>query len=211
MKYLALLVFISWSHLSSGQNDRVVDPDAQKILQQLEQNIEAQGHIHYTFQLGIYPPESDSIMQEGAYWQAGTSYHLELVDYVFLSNGISLWVVDKASREIQIHDYEEPDPAEVAHPQNLLKIHQNPNFRYRLVNDEIIEFLPMEKDFEYFRAVMKVSEGPEISSINVWSKDGYQYEVQMSETSDHMAPTEQTFTLAESDYPDYHIEDLRIN
>jgi len=209
MKILLCMLF---PILAFSQEVPDADPAARSLLQQIEAGLDEQGFIHYAFDLGIYPPESDSIVQEGEYWQQGTSYHLALEDINFISNGVSLWVVDKASEEIQIHDYEDPDPSEVAHPQNLLKIYQNPNFRYRLAGDQMIEFLPVEKDFEYFRAVMHLSGSAlEISKIRVWSKDGYQYEVRMSKSEYKQTPSNDEFTLNEANYPGYHIEDLRIN
>ncbi len=212
MNHLIILLFLFFPLLLVGQTERYTDPEAREILQGIEQSIETTGHVHYTFRLGIHPPERDSIIQDGAYWQQGTSYRLDLDDYTFISDGVSQWVVDKASQEIQIHDYEDPDPSEVAHPQNLLKIYQNPNFRYRLTDSDLIEFIPMETDFEYFRAIMQVeSDPPDIASIQVWSKDGSRYAVHMTDTHAGVAPPAEKFQLIETDFPGYHIEDLRIN
>ncbi|MBX2817559.1 MAG: hypothetical protein KTR24_16240 [Saprospiraceae bacterium] len=210
MKNTLLYIICLLSPLVYGQEIEN-DPQAKALLEQVERKIQALENVGYAYNLTIDPPEEEHYSVKGTFCQAGPQYHLDLENFTFICDGSSQWVVDKVGQEIQIHDYEEPSPDDLTDPQNLLKIHQNDNFRYRLYEPGSIEFIPKSRDFEYFRAVMKMNNSAEIKEVQLWSKDGTHYHLDILEHTYDKALPEGFFKLKPSDYPSFHVEDLRID
>ena len=220
MRYLFLTILgFSWS-IVFGQTSQVSpDPEAKKILETIEKENLGAKSMAYDFSLTIQIPEEAPVVQTGSYIQAGKMYFLELENFAFISDGSSQWVIDKEAREIQIHDYFEPDLEDIATPQGLLKIYKNPQFDYMLVfegnkqgkNIREIEFKPLRKDVEYAKARLTVlKESNQIQSISLFNKDGSRYILKMLGITKDKAVSDQKFSISEKDYPGFHREDLRI-
>lgn len=208
MRIIPLAVLIlQWSlSLTAQQND----PAATALLKKITSQVETAQNVHYRFELGIDPPEEEAYTMAGEHFQAQEMFYLDLPQFRIVTNGISQWVVDKRGKEIQIHDYVEPELDQLTDPKNILTIHNNPNFRHRLIEENLIEFIPVQRDFEYFRATMQVK-ADEIQSIQVWAKDGYSYLLSITEQKFDVDLTQDQFVLDPTDYPEHHVEDLRID
>lgn len=221
MRYLFLfLLSFSWL-LGAGQsNPSGPDPEAKKILEQVEkENLEAR-NISYDFSLTFHFPEEDPVVQTGSYIQEGKKYHLDLENYSFVCDGTSQWVVDKEAKEIQIHDYAEPDLEDISTPQGLLKIYRNTQFDYVLTFEgnkqgnaiQEIEFKPLRKDTEYAKARLTVlKKSHHIHAITLINKDGSRYTLDILRFAQNQPTSDNKFGISEKDYAGFHIEDLRID
>ncbi|NND31021.1 MAG: outer membrane lipoprotein carrier protein LolA [Saprospiraceae bacterium] len=203
-----------------AQSDRNPDPRATDILQSLEEKMSKYADVTYQFNLRIDRPQSDPVIKEGVFYTQGVRYKLEMDDYIFVTDGKSQWVVDKEATEVQIHDYQTLDQNDLSHPQSLLAIHNNPNFDYHLVFDgkdqnksvQKIEFKPLDRSSEYAKARLTLdkNEGM-ISKIEVFVKDGSRYTLEILKTNGDQNLASTHFEIKKGDFPDYHVEDLRLN
>ena len=217
------LLFLSVAIIASSlhaQRERNPDPRATKVLQALEKKMGMYADVTYQFDLKIEMPETEPVMRKGTFYSQGMRYKLEMGNYIFVTNGQSQWVIDKDASEVQIHDYQTLDQNDLTHPQSLLAIHNNPDFDYQLVyegrdqhkNVQKIEFKPLERSSEYAKARLTLNKDQGIiDMIEVFVKDGSRYTLNILKTSGDQNLTSTQFEVDQDDFPDYHIEDLRLN
>ncbi len=210
------LIFVVRSEAQTGRNP---DPEAASILQQLEAKINGLDDVTYHFTLKIEIPEAESQTQTGQFLTKDHQFRLEVADFIFISDGKSQWVVNKETKEIQIHNYEPLDPSNLSHPSNLLAIYNNPDFDYRLEFEgaegdrliQQIEFKPLLKDSEYSKARVTLNKRSGfIDTIELLSKDGTRYLLNIDKTAVNQQPGIASFQVRKEDYPGYQIEDLRL-
>lgn len=203
-----------------GQTDRNPDAEATKILQELESKMDSYDDVTYQFTLKIEIPEADAQVQKGVFYTKREAYRLEVLDYLLLTDGRQQWVVNKDAKEIQIHDFEPLDRENLSHPQNLLAIYNNPEFDYRLEfegaqSDKMIqqiEFKPLKKDSEYAKARLTINKKSGfIDQIELITKDGSRYMLTIERTTGNQKLATSLFQVRKEDFPNYQIEDLRLN
>ncbi|MCB0667839.1 MAG: outer membrane lipoprotein carrier protein LolA [Saprospiraceae bacterium] len=220
IRLLVLLITSLVYPTLQAQEARNPDARATEILQQLEEKTNTYSDVTYHFSLKIELAESDPQILKGTFYTRGNQYRLELPDLIFATDGISQWVVNKEAQEIQIHDYEPLDPANLSHPQNLLAIHKNPDFDYRLEFEgaegdkmvQKIEFKPLQRDSEYSKArIILNSRTGHIDTIEVFSKDGSRYYLTIDSTLINQNLSPSFFQIGKEDFPGFHEEDLRLN
>lgn len=196
------------------------DPEAAKILESIAAKVKYYSDVTYHFELNIDLPEQELISQEGSYLQKGNHYRLEMPNMISLSNGETQWLIDREAEEVQIHTFLEDDKENLMNPTNLLSIYNNPQFEYMLTGEKAmggrtiqqIEFKPKDKQSEYAKARMTVDkEKSEIISVEVFGKDGTTYIVNIKEVQPNQEPKADQFVFQETQFPNFHIEDLRID
>ena len=215
MRLIILIIFTAFIHSAFAQGDRNPDPEAEEILRNLAAKIDAYDNVTYDFTLTVEYPETKPEMQEGSFVQAGNKYRLTLPEFIIVTDGISQWVVDKGAQEVQVLDYESPDPNDITTPQGLLTIYQNPNFDYILSGEsgqtQQIEFKPLDRNSEYSKARISVDKSRDaLKMIEVFNKDGSRYYLNILDFK-HNAGTLPSFQVKKEDFSGYHFEDLRIN
>ncbi len=196
-------------------------PEAQatKILQDLESKIKSHQDITYEFTLKVEWPEDKPLVKKGIFYSRLESYRLDLPDFLIVTNLNDHWVVDKNGKEIQIHDYQTPDPSDLSSPQNILAIYKNPDYEYRLSysgdrgGEQVheIEFKPLDRYSEYSKARLTIDDtGNEINKIEVFVKDGTRYHLTIDKFTTDTNLEDSLFAVDVLDFPDYHVEDLRL-
>ena len=215
MRILFLFLAVWSTQWALAQGDRNPDPAAEKILKALASTIDSYENVSYDFTLTVEYPDMEPQIQEGSFTQAGTKYRLTLPEFIIVTDGVSQWVVDKGAEEVQILDYESPDPNDITTPQGLLTIYQNPNFDYILSGEsgqtQQIEFKPLDRNSEYSKARISVDKSKDaLKMIEVFNKDGSRYYLNILEIK-HNAGTLPSFQIKKEDFSGYHFEDLRIN
>jgi outer membrane lipoprotein-sorting protein len=200
--------------------ERDPDPRALRSLQALEQKVAAYDDLTYHFSLKAEIPESEDILREGTFATQGAKYRLEMGDYVLVTNGQSQWVVDRQAAEVQIHDYEAIDENDLTHPQNLLALYKNPDFDYLLTFEgqdrtksvQKIEFKPLDRSSEYAKARLTIDQKTGmIDRMEVFLKDGTRYTLTIQKVVANQNLALSSFEIKKGDFPDFHIEDLRLN
>lgn len=220
MRLLTACILAAYGTVGMAQTNAANDPEAAAILQQIAQKVEGYADVTYVFSLEINIPEQDLITQEGSYLQKGQHYRLEMPTMISMSDGNNQWLIDREAREVQIHKFQEDDKENLMNPTNLLSIYSNPQFEYMLSGEKTvggktvqqIEFKPKDKQSEYAKARMSVSKGTlSIERVEVFSKDGTQYVVKIKEMKPNLNPRVDTFVFQEDEFPNFHVEDLRID
>jgi hypothetical protein len=182
--------------------------------------MESYADVTYHFTLQIEIPEAETKVQKGLFYTKKEAYRLEVSDYILLTDGRFQWVVNKEAKEIQIHDFEPLDPENLSHPQNLLAIYNNPDFDYRLEFEgaqgekmiQQIEFKPLKKDSEYAKARLTINKKTGfIDQIELLTKDGSRYLLMIEKTNGDQHLVQTLFQMKKEDFPNYQIEDLRLN
>ncbi len=217
--HLYILCCICLPSLMHGQSVGSPDSAATKILQKLEAKINSFSDVKYTFTLNVDVPESDSVERKGQFYMQGASQRLELGEFLRVSNGEILWVVDKTAKEVQIHNFEAADQSNLADPKNLLALYKNPDYDYQLSFEgmsgmkmvQIVEFKPLDRSSEYSKAKLTIDKKTGlIDLMEVFGKDGTRYKLVIEETKNNQAPSASLFQVEEKDFKDYHFEDLRL-
>ncbi|MDH3650261.1 MAG: outer membrane lipoprotein carrier protein LolA [Saprospiraceae bacterium] len=210
-----LLVSVLWS-LPAQESPRNPDPEATELLVMLEKKFHESNSVLYEFSLTLDFPDQDPVVQEGTYLQSATKYRLEVSDYSFVTDGITQWVIDHPSKEIQLHDYTQPSENELSTPQSLLKIYTNPNFDYRLLESQsseqhLVEFKPLKKGSDYIKARLKLNTTDHmIQEIELFNRDGSKFILAIHKVSFNTSFDTSSFRIDPVIYPGYHVEDLRI-
>lgn len=220
MRLLIACILVTYGAAIVAQSTSVNDPEAAAILERIAQKVQGYEDVTYAFSLKIAIPEQDLITQEGNYLQKGQHYRLEMPTLISMSDGDNQWLIDRESKEVQIHKFLEDDKENLMNPTNLLSIYSNPQFEYMLSGEKTIagktvqqiEFKPIDKQSEYAKARMSVSKGTlSIERVEVFSKDGTQYVVEIKEMKPNLNPAADKFVFQVDDFPNYHVEDLRID
>ncbi|NND06982.1 MAG: outer membrane lipoprotein carrier protein LolA [Saprospiraceae bacterium] len=196
------------------------DPEAAKILESIAAKVQNYTDVTYHFQLNIDFPEQEIVTQQGSYLQKGNHYRLEMPNMISMSDGETQWLIDREAEEVQIHTFLEDDKENLMNPTNLLSIYNNPRFEYMLTGEKSmggratqqIEFKPKDKQSEYAKARMTVEKATsEIISVEVFGKDGTKYIVDIKQVQPNQEPTVDQFVFQEKQFPNFHVEDLRID
>ena len=216
-----LLIYLVICAISAPTQAQVGnDPEAAKILESIATKVQYYSDVTYHFELNIDLPEQQVISQEGSYLQKGNHYRLEMPNMISMSDGETQWLIDREAEEVQIHTFLEDDKENLMNPTNLLSIYNNPQFEYMLTGEKVmggktiqqIEFKPKDKQSEYAKARMTVDkEKSEIISVEVFGKDGTKYIVNIKEVQPNQEPKADQFVFQENQFPNFHVEDLRID
>ncbi len=220
MNHLILLIFFAQPALLFAQGpDHATDPEAQKILSRLADDIRAKEDMTYQFRLSIEYPESEAEIIEGFYYQKGSLYRLETPTHHFISDQKSKWVVDLAGKEIQIHDFFESSGEDISDPQSLLNIYQNPHFTYRLAFEgksgpnevQIFEFKPVKSGGDLSKAILTLNKTTgQIQKMEVFNRDGSRLYLDIISVKSNTGIPDERFSIMGAQFEDFTTEDLRI-
>ena len=222
MKNLFFLLGVCWAISLQGQDnvDHNPDPKAKAILQELSNHLSTFSDLNYQFRFTIVYPESDADdIIEGRYIQKGDQYRLETPTHYFICDTKNKWVVDLKGKEIQIHDYVASTGGDISDPQSLLNIYTNPNYDYRFVFDgeqdgkevQIIEFKPIERGNEMTKAILTIDRpNHQIHTMEVFNRDGSRLHLLIQSVETNTNPTADAFIVSDEQFPNFYIEDLRI-
>lgn len=215
-----LLSFTFGLFAQTPKNVRVEDPQAKAVFEKVRNRYEAYKTLQVNFSVEIEIPQQETMKQTGTLMQEGKKYKLDLTDQMLMSDGNDLWLYRKNAKEVQINDIEEGDDA-VLSPIDLLKIYEREDFEYALVNEykdkknrivQQIELKPNAQNTDYSKVRIEINKTTaEILGMMAFFKDGVRYKVIVDETIPNKSFPSSTFTFNSSQYPNVHIEDLRLD
>ena len=227
MKNIFLFVFaLLFSTLGIAQSAQFVtetsDPAAKAVLEKLRKKYETYQSVEADFNLIIEIPEEEKDIQKGNLVQKDDKYRLELEHQAIYSDGKTLWIYWKNNNEVQINnvdDFEEEED-EFLSPKDLLRIYEKENFIYSLVNDgyengraiQQIEFKPLDRDSEYAKMRVTIDKKKnQIIRIKAFSKDSARYTLEVTKFKPNLNYKATNFVFNPAQYPNIHVEDLRID
>lgn len=220
MKGLYILLFgLTSMQVAISQN--IHDPQAKKLLDELYEKYTSYSTLSVDFDLDITIADGDKYLQKGNLIQKNNQFKLKSDDQEIICDGKSVWVYYPENKEIQINDYDENDESiNSFSPKALLNSYRNNKYEYALVDSpkgktgilSYIEFKPKDKESEYSKIRLEADrKAKKINKVEVFLKDGSKYILKITALSTNKNYDSSVFTLNAKDYPNIHIEDLRID
>lgn len=203
---------------TSGVRTGTKDPQATKILQAVRKEFESARTLQIQFVMETEMPEAAPSVQKGTLRQSGGKYHIETSEIVMVSDGKTMWFVNKKSQEGQINDVSDPDGLGMYSPVELLKIYERDDHNYALVNEytekgavlQQIEFIPTDRAADYSRARLTVQkDNRRIREVRFYYKDGTKLTLQVDKIMKNPSLDPGVFSFRAADFPKVHMEDLR--
>ena len=220
-KILVLIIAFAVAHVGFAQTQyasaKDSDPAAKAVLDKMRTKLEGYSTITANFTLTIEIPEEPKEVQKGTIQQQGDKYRLEAESQTMVSDGESLWLHLKNSKEVQINDVDEGE--EMLSPSSFLKFYETEEFIYVLSNEfpekgkvvQQIEFKPTDEDSEYHKVRLTVNKKTsEVIRVKAFAKDGSRFTFELNNLTPNKSIPASTFTMTKSECADCHWEDLRI-
>jgi len=216
MKYYSILFcFLLIGSQAFAQND----PAAKKILDQMKSDFDSHQSTEIDFALIIEIPEQAAETQNGSIIQSGDKYQINLDQQSIYCDGTSVWIHLKDNNEVQITDYDGDDSGEILSPRDIMKVYESGEYEYVLMGEfkeggkpvKQIEFIPKDKDSEYFKMRMTIhTKSNQLKRVKVFAKDGSRFTMEVNNISFDKKYEASTFTFDASKFPGVHMEDLRF-
>lgn len=196
------------------------DPKAKKILDALKKEYNGYKSMEVVFELVLELKGQPTETQKGKLIQQGKKYQVSIADQEIYCDGKAVWLYLKSNKEVQINDFEEGPGSDVMSPAEMLRLYESGQYAYAITGNAIengtnvtqIEFKPLDKNSEYSKIRLSVSEkNNKASSIKVFSKDGSRYTLVVKSIVPNKTYASDVFVFNAKKHPGVHIEDLRID
>lgn len=198
------------------------DPAAKKLLEDIRKKYDAFSTLAADFRLELAFPDQPVETQRGSISRRGDLVRFKLGNQEGIINDEAAYFILHASKEVQINDL--PSPGETTGmltPQNLFSFYESDQYVLALQGEErqpdgrllkIIELKPTDRDASDFTKLRLLVDDrkQEIVSVKAFSRDGSQYTFFLDQTRGNAPLTAGTFTFDRSEFPGYHVEDLRF-
>ena len=194
------------------------DPKAKKILKEIKDTFDASETFSIDFHMTMSYPGEDDYHQEGTIVQQGASFHLDMNEYLIISNDATRWVYHKTDNIVNLYNAQSDDSWMT--PKDFLNIYDSPEFVYTLLPDghtqatseHWIEFKSLDPDSDYSKVRMKVFKADnQIRSLKAFATDGSSYELLVDQINYSPSVRKELFQFQPNNYPGIKIEDLRID
>ncbi len=198
-------MFNSWEVLAQ---DLSAQDSYDKIIQSLTKT------KNWNADMEIVLKEAGEIVQEmkGNLSTAAQFSRIDLGNYIVFSDGNNSWTVDKEYESIAIQSISDAAPS-ILQPADLLTSLLDEGFRMKLrdkSNPYILDFIPADQSSLYSKIQLVVNEAFEPLEISVFQRDGMQSFMKFSNINRNPLQAE-ALQFHATDYPEYQLEDLRLD
>jgi outer membrane lipoprotein-sorting protein len=222
-----VLLFVATAALElNAQNNQYnsaedSDPEAVKLLSNIRKKYDAFTSLKAKFQLDIALPGQPVEKQAGVISRKGDNVRFVLGDQEGILNGEAAYIIMHRNKEVQINDL--PDPEEttgVLTPQTLFNFYEGDQYVLAVQGTEkigtrslkIIELKPLDRDNSEFTKLRLLVDPTkkELVVVKAFSRDGTNFTFTLEETMGNVNLPANTFVFSKTDFPGYHVEDLRF-
>ena len=195
----------------------IQDENALKLISELENKYNAYKSLEASFRLTTEIPEEDPIIESGKFIQSGDAYHLNSDQQQIYSDGRSIWLFQRRLNEVQINSIDEGDGSMISlTPKGIIALFNDKDFDYAVVNEEngfsYVEFKPLDRDSDYHKARLAIDLNKrELTNAKVFYKDGIHLSLDVINMIPNQTYDAEIFVFDAAQYPDVHVEDLRID
>lgn len=222
MKYFfASLFILAFSFNITAQNNAVdiKDPKAKAILDKISGQLEAYKTVEMDFEFNIEFPGQKAEIQKGKIIQAGDKYFVDMKMQSIYSDGESLWIHLKNNNEVQWNNADEATAGGFMDPTSLINMYKTGEYAYAITNEakednetiQQIEFKPLDDASPFSKMRLTLVKGKnEVKRMKVFSKDGSNYTMNISDIKSNKEYASETFVFDKSKFPGVHVEDLRM-
>ncbi len=196
------------------------DPEATKILNELQERFNNAGSAIYDFSLDMEFPGQAVESQNGELHQKGDRFVFSMGDQQIYSDNETVWMYDKVMNVVQIHDADFGDDGSFMSPSEFINIYNSKDYSYAITNEwyegekvyRHIDFKPLDTESEYFKVRLELTgKNNDINSIKVFSKDGSRYLLKINGINMEEKLSDDFFVFDVEAYEDIQIENLRID
>ena len=197
------------------------DPEAKRLLEEIRVKYDAFSTLAADFRLELAFPGQPIETQQGKLTRRGELVRFRLGNQEGIINQDAAYFILHSSKEVQINDLPEPgETTGMLTPQNLFSFYEGDRYVLALQGEEqsagrtlkIIELKPTdrdESDFTKLRLLVDEKQR-EIVSVKAFSRDGSSYSFFLDRVSGDTPLADGTFSFNKSEFPGYHVEDLRF-
>lgn len=222
MRNLIFLILFSFFGVATNAQDftQESDPQAKAVLEKMREKYEAYNTVKAKFTIEYEFPGEEKVKESGVLTQQSEKYRLELDGRTLVSDGTSVWLYIEKNKEVQINDAEEDEGGGITSPQDLLRAYEWDDYIYVLSNEfsekgrviQQIEFKPTDRESDYSKIRLTIDKKTkDIIRGKAFSKDGSRTTILLNELTPNVSVTSTLFSFKESECPDCHFEDLRLN
>jgi len=214
-----IAVFVTSLAVAQTKNNSepVKDPEALKVLKKVRADFDQAKTLEIQFDLEMEYPGSDKEKQSGTLQQAGKKYRVNTSQITMISDGTSLWFVNKASKEGQISSLDN-DEMNLYSPLELIKIYERNDHSFAISNEYKdkgisylqIEFVPQDRGVDYSKARLTIEKQTnKITDIRFFYRDGSRMILTIKSMIKNKTIPPTQFTFNASQFPGVFMEDLR--
>ncbi|OAV42847.1 outer membrane lipoprotein carrier protein LolA [Lewinella sp. 4G2] len=196
------------------------DPEAVALLSSLRTKYDAFEAIRADFRLDIAFPGQQVETQTGQVSRKGDAVRFKLGQQEGIVNDQAAYIIQHGNKEVMINNLPEPGELNgVLTPQTLFSFYEGDNYVVAITGTEtikgraakIIELKPVNRDeSEFTKMRLQVdAKAKELISIQAFSRDGTNFTFHLDKTEGNPTLAANTFTFSKTDFPGYHVEDLR--
>ena len=212
---LAVLLMVTFFELQAqvpkGMGNS--DPDAKKILDAVSARFKTFKSVQSNFTLKI-ENSSNKLMgtKTGTVYMKGTRYRIKVAGQDIFCDGVNVWTVDPAAKEITLTKL---DPSSNAiTPQKLFTNFYDKDFLYKLNSDskgiQEVELTPIDKSKLFHKVIVYINKATQIiSSTKVFEKAGNRYTYTVNNMNTKKIVPDATFVFDQKKYPGMELVDLR--
>lgn len=218
---LVLLGTAAYAQKNTFSSSQDSDPVAKALLDKVRQKYTSYQSLTAEFAVDMEFPDTPKESQKGKLHKEGDKYRVTIAGQEVICDGSTIWMIFPQNKEVQISDV--PDEEEMGDliltPDALLSFYDKGQFAYTVSNEykdangrliQEIEFKPLDKNADYSKLRMAVVKSTaEILSVKAFGKDGSKYTLTLSKFLADRTFEPGFFVFNKTQYPGYHIEDLR--
>ncbi len=230
MKFFHLLLVscfvVLWTLPLTAQNKQYTsasdsDAEAKRLLETIRKKYDGYQTLTADFRLELSFPNQPLETQQGTLSRSGDLVRFKLGNQEGIVNREAAYFILHASKEVQINDL--PSPGETTGmltPQNLFSFYEGNQYVLAMQGEEVaagrtaqvIEMKPIDRnasDFTKLRLLVD-KQRKEIVSVKAFSRDGSSYTFLLDKTQGNTPLAAGTFDFRQTEFPGYHVEDLRF-
>lgn len=224
--FFVLLLVVTTAFSANAQTNYYTsakdsDPEAVKLLSSIRAKYDGFSSMKANFQLNIAIPGQPVEKQAGVISRQGENVRFVLGDQEGIINGEAAYIIMHRNKEVQINDL--PDPEEttgVLTPQTLFNFYEGDQYVLAVQGTEkvgnrslkIIELKPLDRENSEFTKLRLLVDAAkkELAVVKAFSRDGTNFTFTLAETQGNVNLPAKTFVFSKTDFPGYHVEDLRF-
>lgn len=196
------------------------DKEAKVILDNIKANLDSYDGIQAGFEYHVSIPEETPKIQKGTMLVAGEKYALDLNEYGIYCDSKTIWMYDKAVKEVNINNVEEDEDILISSPTDLLTFYQKDEFIYAFYDEVVenrttivtmIDFKPIDGDQDFFKIRLSVNKKTNLPlRAQVFYKDGTRIKIVFNTINNTKNFKDSDFILSKEDVDeDIDFIDLR--
>ena len=219
----AFVLFCGSSLFAQNTYTSAKDSDAKSVvaLNKIKAKYSTAGQqITSVFTMKIDLPNQAARLEKGTMIQSGNKFNLSMKDMAIISDGKTVWFINKKQKEVQINDYSKDVSKGMVKPADFIiqyrpktfisavTIHGPKNGKKVMV----MEIKSVDRKVDYSKVRVTVNKATnELIEMELFNKDGSRYTLNVSKTTFSKTTSSSSFGFDKSKYPGFNVEDLRVN